>query len=335
MIGFCALAAAGCGTGGVITGGAGTPAATPTPSVSFEYSVPTASSAPQDIISASGFLYFTERAASKIAQLSTTGSFTEIATKTANAQPWGIAGGSNGNYWYTEKAAAKIGTVLASSFTVSSQTEYAVPWSPSSPNEITSGTVPQNTLYFTDPAKNAIGGITTSGVFSGPFVIPTANSGPEGITAGPNNEMWFTEYAAGKIGAFDPSGNTFTEYPLAAGAKPYRIIEDSAGALWFTDNGATPQLGHITNNGIITEYPLTGAGSATGLTQDAFGDIDVVDAAKNAIGVFNPGTLKFAEYPITTANSGASSIVLNTSGGDGKTYFTETSADKIGQFSIL
>lgn len=31
------------------------------------------------------------------------------------------------------------------------------------------------------------------------YTIPTANSGPQGIVAGPDNAMWFTEQTTNKI----------------------------------------------------------------------------------------------------------------------------------------
>jgi hypothetical protein len=56
-----------------------------------------------------------------------------------------------------------------------------------------------------------IGRITTSGTVT-EYVIPTANSYPQAIVAGPDGNMWFTEAATNKIGRItDPfpagSGN--------------------------------------------------------------------------------------------------------------------------------
>jgi hypothetical protein len=40
------------------------------------------------------------------------------------------------------------------------------------------------------------------------FPVPTAASNPEGITAGPDGNLWFTEYNANKIGRITPGGAT-------------------------------------------------------------------------------------------------------------------------------
>src|SRR5258706_8535479 len=45
------------------------------------------------------------------------------------------------------------------------------------------------------------------------YSIPTALSFPEGITTGPDGNLWFAEYKGHKIGRITPSGS-FTEFPL-------------------------------------------------------------------------------------------------------------------------
>jgi hypothetical protein len=47
--------------------------------------------------------------------------------------------------------------------------------------------------------------MTTQGVLTNEYVIPTPNSQPTGITAGPDGNIWFTESAADQIGRVDMS----------------------------------------------------------------------------------------------------------------------------------
>ena len=49
------------------------------------------------------------------------------------------------------------------------------------------------------------------------YNVPTASSQPNGIALGPDGNIWFTEYNAGKIGEITPGG-TITEYTLPAGS---------------------------------------------------------------------------------------------------------------------
>jgi len=87
------------------------------------------------------------------------------------------------------------------------------------------------------------------------YPIPTANSYPFSITAGPDGALWFTENAANKIGRIT-TGGVVTEYPIpTANASPTDIAAGSDGALWFTESGAY-KIGRISTSGVITEYPL-------------------------------------------------------------------------------
>ena len=38
------------------------------------------------------------------------------------------------------------------------------------------------------------------------FPLPTANSAPAGITAGPDGNLWFTEFGGNKVGVISPAG---------------------------------------------------------------------------------------------------------------------------------
>jgi len=92
------------------------------------------------------------------------------------------------------------------------------------------------------------------------FPIPTANSSPGGITAGPDGNLWFTECvssssgcAKSQIGRITPTAQ-FTEFPLPnPNSNPIGITAGPDGNLWFTETSA---IGRITPAGQFTEFPL-------------------------------------------------------------------------------
>src|SRR4051812_10792337 len=65
----------------------------------------------------------------------------------------------------------------------------------------------------------------------------TASSSPQGITAGPDGNLWFTE-AAGRIGRVTPQG-AITEF--STGISPNSNVDGITvgpdGNLWFTEVG--------------------------------------------------------------------------------------------------
>src|SRR5689334_656415 len=68
------------------------------------------------------------------------------------------------------------------------------------------------------------------------FPIPTSNSRPEGITRGPDGNVWFTERSAKKIGRITATG-VVTEFPLAVPfSYPYWMTAGPDGNVWFTDS---------------------------------------------------------------------------------------------------
>src|SRR5688572_21829916 len=68
-----------------------------------------------------------------------------------------------------------------------------------------------------DPAPAALAGPTGTVV---EFALPTPGSGPHGITAGPDGNLWFTEYYANLIGRVTSEG-VITEFFLpTTGSRP-------------------------------------------------------------------------------------------------------------------
>jgi virginiamycin B lyase len=67
------------------------------------------------------------------------------------------------------------------------------------------------------------------------FSVPTSNSTPSGIAAGPDGNLWFTENgsSANKIGRITPSG-VVTEFPIPTpNSRPDEIAAGPDGNVWF------------------------------------------------------------------------------------------------------
>src|SRR5204863_3793094 len=87
------------------------------------------------------------------------------------------------------------------------------------------------------------------------FTIPTSNSGPWWITAGPDGNLWFTEQFGNKIGQITPAG-VITEFPIpTAGSSPGEITVGPDGNLWFTESSGN-KIGRISPAGVISEFPI-------------------------------------------------------------------------------
>jgi hypothetical protein len=115
-------------------------------------------------------------------------------------------------------------------------------------------------------------------------------SGPNGIAAGADGNIWFTDEGGTRaIGRITPSGQ-ITEFStgLQAGnaSGPFFIAAGAGGNMWFTDPGVTKEIGRITPSGQITEFS-TGlqAGNASipiGIAAGADGNMWFTDQGTTA-----------------------------------------------------
>src|SRR5215468_8051412 len=93
------------------------------------------------------------------------------------------------------------------------------------------------------------------------FKVPTIDSVPTGITAGPDGALWFSEEFKNKIGRITTDG-VITEFPIPTfNSSPGDITTGPDGALWFIEEvgigeASGAKIGRITTDGVITEFPV-------------------------------------------------------------------------------
>jgi streptogramin lyase len=182
-------------------------------------------------------------------------------------------------------------------------------------------------------------------VFSGDHRVyhSDAKQRPEGITAGPDGNLWFTEgeFDANKIGRITPAG-VFTEFQLPGSwTGPLAITAGPDGNLWFTASQTIPsnpgsfqqptnRIGRITPSGDLTEFDAPN-GTAWGITAGPDGNLWYVSesSAGSLIGRVTPAG-DITTFAVPTALPGLTGI---TTGPDGNLWFTEATANKIGRIT--
>lgn len=100
-----------------------------------------------------------------------------------------------------------------------------------------------------------------------------ATVGPNQIAAGPDHNLWFTEFMGNQIGQITTVG-TSTEFPVPTPASgPGYIAKGVDGALWFTEDGAG-KVARITVDGVVSETPIPTANSGpNGITSGPDGNL--------------------------------------------------------------
>jgi streptogramin lyase len=187
------------------------------------------------------------------------------------------------------------------------------------------------TVHHTPPTASPAGSITE-------FTVPTANSYPAGIAAGPDGNLWFTENFGNQIGRISPSG-TFAEFPIPSenfGSfsldNPSGLLWIAAGPdgnLWFTES-ASYKIGRISPSGAFIEISIpTAQGDIEGIAAGPNGNLWFTESNGHKIGRISPSG-KITEFPVPTAQSRPNGIAA---GSDGNLWFTESNGNKIGRIT--
>jgi uncharacterized repeat protein (TIGR01451 family) len=258
-----------------------------------------ATSQPTSLVFFGDDLWFTEYSANKIGRINSKRvhdptdplnsmeaillgtNFTEFSVPTANSHPFGITSsfGADSAVFFTEETGNALG-YITNLFTSPTITEFPVPTASAGLQGIAATTINTNArIYFVEANANKIGYFKVSerpnftidcpskaGNYDQSKCfreqsVPTANSGPFGIVQGPDNNVWFTEKTAGKIGkavdttnGINDTGNiTINDFSIpTANSTPLGIVSGPDGALWFTESTLN-SIGQITTAGGVTE----------------------------------------------------------------------------------
>src|ERR1700694_1251447 len=223
-----------------------------------EFSLPTANSVPEAIVTGpDGNLWFAEYAGvGAIGRITPAGTVTEFSITTANSGAFWITPGPDGNLWFTEFAGDTIGKIT----TAGILTEVAHLAIGAGPTGIVVGA--DGNLWFDEQKANKIGRITTAGTVT-EFALVVGRT-PAEIAAGPDGNLWFTECDGNAIGKITTAGSV-TEFAVpTASSQPGSIAVGIDGNLWFTEQNGN-KVGRITSDGTITEFgPIPTAGSGPG-----------------------------------------------------------------------
>lgn len=114
-------------------------------------------------------------------------------------------------------------------------------------------------IWITDSNNNSIWRFDIpTGLFT-QFPLSAPSAGPFDIAVDAVGTVWFTEFAAKRIGRLDPQSGLITETPTTSFPRGIAIAQD--GQVWFTER-FTPQavgrLNPVTNE--VTEFPVINVG---------------------------------------------------------------------------
>ena len=147
------------------------------------------------------------------------------------------------------------------------------------------------------------------------FDVPTKYCYCYGLTVDKQDNVWFTQHHANKIGKIAARTGKLTEYTIPTKvALPRRIKADSKGRLWFTASGYPGQISMLDPaTGEFTEYPheITN-GYPYIINIDQHYKIWFNSVEGNMVGKFDPATKKYSFYLIPVPESYARAGIIDT-----------------------
>jgi streptogramin lyase len=198
---------------------------------------------------------------------------TEFDVPTQSAGIGRITSGPDGNLWFVEGGARKIGRITPSGVIA----EFDIPSAATrQPSGITAG--PDGNVWFGE-LGGGVARITPNGTIT-EFLTP-ADSNPYAITAGADGNLWYASYTNHKIGIVTPAG-VITELDQPSVADVPCIIRGPDGNVWFLESGvASPQIARVTPAGNFREFVIpTMYSNPQGLAVGADGNIWFTEASK-------------------------------------------------------
>jgi len=262
-----------------------------------------------------------------------TGTITEFrAGIPANAQPFMIIAGPDGNMWFTESGTSFIGHSGKDSSGNLLAVEFKTGFSANAaPKGITVG--PDGNLWFTESGSDKIGRITTAGVVTEFSTGITAGAAPFSIVTGPDNNLWFTEQGGNRIGRITVTG-VVTEFStgISANAGLAAITAGIDGALWFAETNSN-RIGRIDTSGAITEFSagISAGAGPFGIAASPDGLIWFTEQAGNRIGrITTSGVV--TEFS-AGMSAGALPALISYNITDGTLLFAEYGLNRIGRIT--
>ena len=139
----------------------------------------------------------------------------EYNTPTPDSSPADLAFDAQGNLWFTELNANRIGKLepsKAKSLTSHGISEYELPQPNSKPHFLT---IAKNGLIWFTEGANRIGRLDPQDGTFKEYDIPSPHSEPHEIVEGPDGSIWFLEFQTNKVGHLDPKTGGWHSKPTA------------------------------------------------------------------------------------------------------------------------
>ena len=207
-----------------------------------EFELKTPFSGPHGLMEdASGNIWFTANNVGLIGKLDPkTGAITEYKLPDAKARdPHTLIFDREGILWFTVQQANMIGRLdpkldpKSAVKLVTSPTEKSRPYGMAVNSK--------NVVFIVEFGAPKIMSISGKDMQIKEFTLPNAGARPRRLAIGPDDRIWYSDFARGFLGVLDSTTGVVKEWQSPSGPKsePYGIVF-TKGAVWYSESGSKP-----------------------------------------------------------------------------------------------
>ena len=295
-----------------------------------EFDVPTPDSRPHDpAVAPDGSLWYTGQQANTLGRFDPkTGQIKEFHLTTPGSGPHGLVADKEGNIWFTANYKGYVGKLdPLTGKVVEYPMPHPAASDPHSIAFDESGILwltfeESNFVGRLDPRTGAVKLMPSPTVHSLPYGIVVTSRGvpfycefgtnslasidpdtmavtehhlpdgarPRRLALAPGDKIYYTDYARGYLGRFDPATGKVEEWPSPGGAnsKPYGIAATPDGSIWYSESGMI--LNTVVRfdpaTASFTRWPIPSGGSVVrNMVATPSGDLYIACSGVNKVGI--------------------------------------------------
>ena len=299
-----------------------------------EYDVPTPNARPHDPAAApDGSLWFTGQRANALGRLDpATGATREYPLKTPDSGPHGLVADKEGNIWFTANYKGYIGTLIPATGEVmeypmpdpAAKDPHSLVFDQKGILWFTCET--SNFVGRLDPVTKAVRIVPSPTAGSAPYGIAVTSQGipfycefgshklasidpgtmaitehllpdgarPRRLTVARGDAIYYSDYARGYLGRFDPATGKVEEWasPGGPGSKPYGIAATQDGMVWYSESGVAPNtiVRFDPSTATFSRWPIpSGGGVVRNMVAAPGGDLYIACSGVNKVGIVHVG----------------------------------------------
>jgi streptogramin lyase len=253
------------------------------------------------------------------------------------AGPLAIVAGRNNTFWFTEFSSGKIGEFFLDNKSIQ---QFTVPEGGARPAALALDSLGR--IWFSD--QGGQGSIwmlnPTNGQFT-QYKTLSKNSTPLFVLIDSQNNIWFAESTANKLGVLRFPSYNMTEYDLpTSNSEPVELaFGQNDSIIWITEtnSGKIAKFNDLTHTfAEFTPPPSESLKSPVGIVYDQSGNVWVSDHGGSAVEELIPSNSTFKRFPTSVPPASVgypiSAVATLSIDSKGRLWFVEHFANKVGRF---